>query len=248
MSAQPDPDRPGQPVAVLASAPSSSSSEAPEHTYRKIARLLKVFRDLINHLLDDSVPYQQIIAKLEQMTAPALPYPISEMNLSRWKDSGYRWHVTGRDCLATVRANRERASDLVTSDDAATLPEATLQIIASQYYQLLGDFSPESLKQKLAEDPVQYTRFLNVFARLSREILHLKKYRQAAAKAAALELKKLDPNREFTEREDQILTERMDNFFKKPRRKKPQTNEPPAATAKPPISTFSDNQGARTTE
>ena len=141
MSAQPDPDHPGQPVAVLTSAPSSSSSQAPEHLYRKIARLLKVFRDLINHLLDDSVPYHQ-----------------------------------------------------------------------------------------------------------SREILHLKKYRQAAAKAAALELKKLDPNREFTEREDQILTERMDNFFKKPRRKKPQTNEPPAATAKPPISTFSDNQGARTTE
>ena len=69
MSAQPDPDRPGQPVAVLASAPSSSSSEAPEHLYRKIACLLKVFRDLINHLLDDSVPYHPIIARLEQISA-----------------------------------------------------------------------------------------------------------------------------------------------------------------------------------
>ena len=69
MSAQPDPDSPGQPVAVLASAPSSSSSEAPEHQYRKIARLPKVFRDLINHLLDDSVPYHPIIARLEQISA-----------------------------------------------------------------------------------------------------------------------------------------------------------------------------------
>jgi len=49
-------------------------------------------------------------------------------------------------------------------------------------------FSPDGLKQKLAEDPQVYP-FLNVFARLVREILNLKKHRQASAKEAALELK-----------------------------------------------------------
>ena len=114
----------------------------------------------------------------------------------------------------------------------ATLPEATLQIIASRYYELLGEFSVASLKQKLGEDPLKYTRFLNVFARLTREILNLKKYREACAQAAAAELKRLDPNREFSEREDEILTDRMDDFFKKPRRHRSQP-ESPTSTQRP---------------
>src|SRR5438552_12501940 len=75
-----------------------------------------------------------------------------------------------------------------------TLAEATLQIIASEYYELLGDFSAEALKPKLAEDPLKYTRFLQVFARLVREILNLKKHREASAKEAALERNRLHPN------------------------------------------------------
>src|SRR5437016_4147362 len=48
------------------------------------------------------------------------------------------------------------------------------------------------------------------------EILNLQKHRQACAKAAALELKHLDPNREFSDREHEIITDRMDDFFLKP--------------------------------
>ena len=140
------------------------------------------------------------------------------MSLSRWKDGGYQRHLAQQERLLDVQANREAALEMVAGDDTRTLPEATLQIIASQYYEFLGDFSPESLKQKLLEDPLKYTRFLNVFARLVREILNLKKYREASAKAAAAELKRLDPNRELNGSEDQILSDRSDDFFLKKRR------------------------------
>jgi len=186
----------------------------------KIAKLPKILRDLINSMLDDGAPYGLIIEKLQQSTDPPLPYPISEMNISRWFDTGYQDHLAQEERLAYVRLNREAAREMVTGDDTATLPEATLQIIASHYYELLGGFSPASLKEKLTEDPLKYTRLINGFARLAREILNLKKYREASAKAVAAELKRLDPERELTDREDEILTQKMDDFFLKPRRRR----------------------------
>ena len=39
----------------------------------KIAQLAKIWRDRINAMLDDGVPYAGIIEKLEQSTNPPLP-------------------------------------------------------------------------------------------------------------------------------------------------------------------------------
>src|SRR5437867_1826591 len=135
---------------------------------------------------------------------PPLPYPISEVNISDWKNTGYQRHLAQQERLATLQANREAALGMVAADDTTTLPEATLQIIASQYYEFLGDFSPESLKQQLSEDPLKYTRFLNVFARLVREIVHLKKHRQESARAA-VQLEKLNVDRDLSDNEYQLL-------------------------------------------
>src|SRR5437870_1419273 len=116
MSAQPDIESPRQPLAVLASSPPAAETPPPEHPpeaehppHRKIAQLPKVFRELINSMLDDSVPYRRMIEKLEQRTDPPLPYPISEMNISRWKETGYRRHLARQDCLAALREHREGA-------------------------------------------------------------------------------------------------------------------------------------------
>jgi hypothetical protein len=180
--------------------------------HRKIAQLPKKLRDLINSLLDDSVPYPRIVERLQQSTDPPLPYPISEMNISRWKTSGYLRYLAQQERLDYLRANREAALDMVASDDTTTLPEATLQIIASQYYDVLGDFSPEPLKQKLADDPIKYTRFVNAFARLTREILILKKHRAESAQAVT-KLQRRDPNREFNEVERDGWLDRADDLF-----------------------------------
>src|SRR5258708_10335464 len=126
-------------------APDASKQERRSHG--KIAKLPKVLRDLINSMLDDGAPYGVIIEKLQQSTDPPLPYPISEMNLSRWFETGYQDHLAQEERLAYVRLNREAAREMVAGDDTATLPEATLQIIASHYYELLGGFSPVSLKE-----------------------------------------------------------------------------------------------------
>src|SRR6266850_8526548 len=189
-----------------------TSEQKPLH--RKIAKLPKPLRDVIYSILDDSLPARQIIAKLQASADPPLPYPISEVNISDWKNTGYRRYLAQQERLATVQANREAALEMVNADETTTLPEATLQIIASQYYEFLGDFSPESLKQKLAEDPLKYTRFLNVFSRVAREILNLRKYRDSSARLAG-EVQELDPDRDLSDREHELWAARFDRFFKR---------------------------------
>ncbi len=55
----------------------------------KIARLPQDTRELINHMLDDGLPYATILHKLHSPAGPALPYLISEMNLSNWYRGGF---------------------------------------------------------------------------------------------------------------------------------------------------------------
>jgi len=78
-----------------------------------------------------------------------------------------------------------------------------------------------------ANDPRSYARIVNALSRLSKESLNHQKHRQACAKDAAAELKHLDPSREFSDREHEIITARMDDFFLKPRRK-PKPDQPAA--------------------
>src|SRR5258708_31973989 len=56
----------------------------------KVARLPEATRERINVMLDDGVRYRDIIKALAQPGGPALPYPISEMNLSNWRKGGHQ--------------------------------------------------------------------------------------------------------------------------------------------------------------
>ena len=212
--------------------------EQPPVLHRKIAKLPKPLRDLINTMLDDGFPAREVIAKLQASTDPPLPYRISEMNISDWKNTGYRRHLAQQERLTLVQANREDAGEMVSSHDITTLPEATLQILANQYYEFLCDFSPETLKQKISEDPLKYIRFINVFARLVREIVHLRKFRDASNKVAASELKNLNPDRDLSDNEYALLVNKMDQVFKvaRPKPQSPGAERPPdsARASEPP--------------
>src|ERR1051325_8189217 len=122
------------------SEPSPTTPPAdPKPFHRKIAKLPKALRDLINSMLDDGASAAEIIQKLAQCSDPPLPYAILEMDISRWKYSGYLRYLARQERLACVQINREDASEMGAAGDTATIPEATMQIIASQYYECLGD-------------------------------------------------------------------------------------------------------------
>jgi hypothetical protein len=193
--------------------------------HRKIAKLPKPLRDLINTSLDDNLPARQIIEKLQASSNPPLPYPISEVNISDWRKTGYRRYLAHQDHLDSIEASREAAIEMVRTSNNLSLPQATLQVIASQCFEILGEFSPAAVKQKLAEDPLKYTSFLHVFARLTREIVHLEKFIEARAAAQA---QKSDPNRDPKAEAAEFWTRHTKNLFnrKDPDRVKTKTSKP----------------------
>src|SRR2546421_8779567 len=91
------------------STPAAPSESKPP--YRKIGKLPKPLRDLINSMLDDAATGSEIIQKLNQSTDPSLPYTITEMDISRWKRSGYLRYVARQERLACVQINREDANE-----------------------------------------------------------------------------------------------------------------------------------------
>jgi hypothetical protein len=216
-----------QPLGPDSTSFESRIEDAPVH--RKVAKLPKPLRDLINTMLDDALPAREIVTKLEASTNPPLPYPISAKNLADWRNTGYQRYLAQRERIDLFQANCEGATDFA-NNEPTTIPEATLQIVANQYFELMLNFSPESLREKLSEDPMKYTRFLNVFARLVREIVYLRKFRDASRKEAAAaqqQLKKLDPDRDLSDSELDLLVNRMDKVFKVARPHKPEQRPNP---------------------
>ena len=188
--------------------------------HRKIAKLPKPLRDIINSSLDDGLPAREIIHKLETSTNPPLPYPISEANISGWKTTGYQRYLAQQEHRDSIEASREAALEMVAANNLS-LPQATLQVIASQCFQILGDFSPAAIKQKLADDPLKYISLLHVFARLTREMVHLEKYHEAKAAAQAEAAAKNPQARPVPEeKKTEIVTGEMDRIFRRrdPRR------------------------------
>ena len=83
----------------------------------KIARLPHPIREQINHRLHNAHPHAQILAWLN-----ALPevrsvlddhfdgQPVSEMNLSRWRNGGFQEWLARRGNLDTARLNMKNGT------------------------------------------------------------------------------------------------------------------------------------------
>ena len=196
----------------------------------KIAWLPKPVRDRINQLLLDGETYAGILAKLGDEGKS-----LNISNLFRYHKGPYRHWLREQHWLAEARAKEESAAELFRDIDTAGLNQAALQTTLLQIYEAIRDVSAGDLRQMLASDPRAYARIVNSLSRLSKEQINVQKYRDASARAAAFELKNLDPERDLNDREYQILAEKMDDFFKKPRRKSPPQNSKPA--------TDTNNQG-----
>src|SRR5712675_2111573 len=89
----------------------------------KVARLPKALRDKINLMLQDGATYPAIINTLGEAGKD-----LNVMNLSRWKDNGYKDWLLEQSWLNQTRARQEPASDLSTDFDATQLNHAALQL------------------------------------------------------------------------------------------------------------------------
>src|SRR6266446_3524985 len=170
-----------------ASAPSSSA-----RTHRgqsKIAQLPKSLRDRINRMILDGCTYARIRREL-----PRECDDLNDMNLSRWKATGYEDWLRSQERLQFFQSRFEQVTDLLSKADPDRLPEIMLKLAAVRLCEFMADLDSTEIQQSAKADPRNLARFLNLLPRLSREDLNLRKYREAAAKleqSAKLDLRLL---------------------------------------------------------
>ncbi len=180
-------------------------SEEPDHRRNgKVARLPKTTRDQINQLLQDGVPYLQLIKRLNLEQ-----FDINEDHLYTWKKGGYLDWLHRDEWLAQMRSQVDFANDVLSQESNPCLHQANLQIAATQLIQNLIS----SGKKLLADEPQTYIRMVTVLCRLSREALAFEKYRQACTQARAKLDELLNPKRSLSDEERAAIVHQVDQIL-----------------------------------
>ena len=134
----------------------------PNRRTGRIARLPKEIRWHINEMLDDGVPYLEIICQLGDHGKD-----LNEDILHRWKNGGYQDHLREQRLLDQTAGRRERALTLLAKADHINGFQATQQIATSQICEAVAELGGDVLREALVANPLNYFRMLNSFARLT---------------------------------------------------------------------------------
>ena len=167
------------PLAIL-----NPSGRSPSDGRRngKIARLPKATRDMINHMLDDGLPYPVIIDELGEAGDG-----LNAQNLTNWKNGGYQDYLKVQEMIDRARAQAEVAAEILRETegiaDSAKIMEACRVIAAVQLMQGLMEHGDESLKKILLDKPSGYISILNVICNLASTGLKLDKFKLEVARA-----------------------------------------------------------------
>jgi len=87
-----------------------------------------------------------------------------------------------------MRRAREFALQMVRENEGNAIQEAGLAIAATHIYELLLDFDPATLREKLDSEPANYARIVGALAKLSDGGLKYERYRaEVAEKKAQIE-------------------------------------------------------------
>jgi hypothetical protein len=199
----------------------------------KVARLPHAVRERLNQFLDDGLTYVEILNQLGDDGKH-----LSLANLSNWRAGGYQDWLKAQAWADDLQARRQMFESLASGEDGLLVPEGGLQMAALKISEsirdlFLSDGSADS-------DPAELARLANSLARLSRTLMDFQKLREAKA-AAQLELQRPDPARQLSQRENDLINNRMDDFFGvslKPRTKPVIT--PDRSTISDPLSAISD--------
>src|SRR5687768_4441132 len=92
----------------------------------KVARLPRQLRELVNRSLDDGLPYQAIIAKLEDnahLWPPNLE-PFNDNNISNWFEGGYKDWVREQAVLNRLELTAEAAARILRQTGEEPLQQA----------------------------------------------------------------------------------------------------------------------------
>ncbi len=147
--------------------------------WSKVAALPKTIRHRISELIIEGVPDPEILSRLRADAAG-----LTVEDLVAWKQRCHAQWLREQERLQRLRTLREFALEIM-KDENSRLKEAGIEIAAAQIYELLADFDPLSLREKLDGDPAQFARIVSALARLSDGGLKYERYRAEVAERKA---------------------------------------------------------------
>ena len=184
----------------------------------KIGRLSKADRDRLNFMLRDGLSYPDVIQQLGDPGKNLTP-----RNVGDWfNGAAYQNWLKDQEWIEETRMNQESALDLGDDFDAGKFNQSVLQVAITQLFQAFRHLGSTPMKDKLGGDPHQFARLVHALSRACRETLNLQKHREASTKAAASQLKNLNPDRDLSDNEYALLVNKMDQVFKVARPQRPE--------------------------
>ena len=158
-SPPPSPSDPQPPAPPFGQAPPKPA----ERRKGKIARLSKAIRDQLNLMIQDGIPYLQIIERLGPEGQG-----LNEQNLSNWRSGGYQDWLRHQHISEAIHAKHELAENIVSqAGDGNQAGQAVLQVIAANLCEFLVETDPSTLRESLLSDADKFTRFVNSMVRLA---------------------------------------------------------------------------------
>src|SRR3954452_10155212 len=118
----------------------------------KVARLPKVTRDKINLMIQDGVPYLEILNRLGEDCSG-----ITEDHLGTWRQGGYHDWLREQQKIDLMHGKRDFARDLLVTKNGSQIPQTILQIMATNVCEFLVDLDLETLRESLLSDSDKFT-------------------------------------------------------------------------------------------
>jgi len=131
------------------------------HRNGHVARLPKIVRQRINEMLDDGLPYAQILKKLG-----AKARGLDTIHIGSWKAGGYQDYLNEERRLGECRLRHDLIKQLATDHPGIEAYQASPKIAVALACETLLDLGPETLRRALQENPMNAFRLLNALARV----------------------------------------------------------------------------------
>lgn len=141
----------------------------------KIARLPSAIRVSLNHMLDEGLPYKEIIQQLGEQGKN-----LSKQNISRWKQGAYQDHFYDQQLAEHNRLQMEYAADSLgeITEDSRQIAEACNRLASLQMFAALRDNGSDLLTKSLNSDPLNFLRLCDTICRQANVSLQREKLKR----------------------------------------------------------------------
>jgi hypothetical protein len=124
-------------------------------------------------MLHNGATYREII---EAMGAKGIR--LQKNALTTWLRGGHQDWLAVEERLTNIERLRDFALRVVKSSEGTVVQEAAMKVAAAQIYELLMNYDPKVLKERLKEgDSSDYAKLVNAIVRISDGGLKQEKYR-----------------------------------------------------------------------